>query len=578
MSLVSTRSPATIARSVIGAWLCAIALQLALMPAAAAQTRAWLDRDRIGAGETVTLNVETTQPGNPTPDFAPLQRDFVVSGNTSRREFQMRNGTATMRSLYGVALRPRRDGVLTVPALVVGNARTAPLTLVVAGAAATPAPARSGDNVFIESEADDASPYVQQAVGWVVRLYSAVPLVSGQLDQPPPEGAALQRVGEDAQYTRDVGGRRYMVVERRYLLVPERSGTLTLPGASFEGRGTGGFFDDLFGDRGGALQAQARPRFLQVQAPPANAPQPWLPLHTLELRYRAVPKSLRAGAATDLMVEAIADGATAAQMPELQLSSVEGAQVFADPVQADEGLAGGRPRVKLVRRFSLVPTAAGEVRVPSVKVTWWDVGTDSARIASLPPLRLTAAPAQGTGAASAPRDSSRLALPSTQAAAAGDGPAWRHNPWIVATVVFAVLWLLTLVWWLSHRGTRDPAVGRATRAGMAVPPAPPTGGGALTRDPTALRRALDTGSLGEVADALLAIAPQPCTGMDALRGQLADRRQREALDLLQQARWADGDGRAARAALREAFAKGPRWQSTAAARSSPLLPPLYPER
>lgn len=576
--MAAIRLPAGIARSAIGALLCVLALQIALMPVAAAQTRAWLDRDRIGAGETVTLNVETTQPGNPTPDFAPLQRDFEVSGNTSRREIQVRNGAATMRSLYGVALRPRRSGVLTVPTLVVGNARTAPLTLVVAAATAAPAPARSGDNVFIESEADDSSPYVQQAVGWVVRLYSAVPLVSGQLDQPAPDGATLQRVGEDAQYTRDVGGRRYMVVERRYLLVPERSGTLTLPGASFEGRGTGGFFDDLFGDRGGALSAQARPRFLQVQAPPANAPQPWLPLHTLELRYRTVPQSLRAGEATDLIVEVTADGATAAQMPELQLPPVEGAQVFADPVKSDEGMAGGRPRVKQVRRFSLVPSDAGEVRVPSLKVTWWDVGAGAARVASLPPLQLTAAPALsgGANAPRATRTTGDVGMPSSGATTAGAGSPWRRNPWIVATVVFAVLWLLTLVWWLSHRGARGAAVARATGTGASDTPS--TGGGVLTRDPSLLRRALDTGSLGDVADALLAMAPQPCTSIDALRGQLAEPRQRAALDLLQQARWADGDGRAARATLREAFAKGPRWQSVGGTAAPVLLPPLYPER
>ena len=33
------------------------------------------------------------------------------------------------------------------------------------------------------------------------RLRTAVPLISGQIDQAAPEGASLQRVGQDAQYT-----------------------------------------------------------------------------------------------------------------------------------------------------------------------------------------------------------------------------------------------------------------------------------------------------------------------------------------------------------------------------------------
>ena len=492
---------------------CALVLQFGLVAAASAQTRAWLDRDRIGAGETVTLNVETTQSGNPTPDFAPLQRDFVVSGNTSRREFVVRNGRTTVRALYGVALRPRRDGVLTVPALAVGAARTSPLTLVVSAASARiPAPTRAGDNVFIESEPDDETPYVQQAVGWVVRLYSAVPLVSGQLDQPAPDGATLQRVGEDAQYTRDFGGRRYMVVERRYLLLPERSGTLTLPGAVFEGRGTGGFFDDLFGDRGGVLKAQARPRFLQVQAPPATAPQPWLPLHALELRYRAAPGVLRVGEATDLVVEISADGATAAQMPEVRLPTIDGVQVFAEPVKSDEGFAGGRPRVKQLQRFSLVPARPGAVHVPALKLAWWDVRSGSTRVASLPPLQLNASPASAARASSpAPataKDPANALLPPVPGDS--DGATWRglRNPWVVATVVFAALWLLTLLWWLSHRGGRAGAAGRpAGDAGTTR--IPPAAANTLSANPDVLRRALDTGSLGDVAEALLArgIAP-----------------------------------------------------------------------
>ena len=130
-------------------------------------------------------------------------------------------------------------------------------------------PMRSTDGtVFIDSEADAQDPYVQQAVGYTVRLYYATPLVSGQLDQDPPAGATLQRVGEDAQYAREVGGRTYTVVERHYLLIPERSGTLTIPGARFEGKAAGGFFDDLLGDGQQDLRASSAPRVIRVRPRP----------------------------------------------------------------------------------------------------------------------------------------------------------------------------------------------------------------------------------------------------------------------------------------------------------------------
>ena len=85
-----------------------------------------------------------------------------------------------------------------------------------------------------------------------------------------------------------------------------------------------------------------------------GVPQPWLPLHDLQIRYQSTPQELRAGSAATLTVEVTADGATAAQMPELQLPPIDGVQVFAEPVQADERFVDGRPRVKLVRIADLV--------------------------------------------------------------------------------------------------------------------------------------------------------------------------------------------------------------------------------
>jgi hypothetical protein len=541
------------------------ALSLLAPPAQAQQLRAWLDRDRIALGETATLNIEIEQVDADAPDYSPLLGEFRLSGNTSSRSFESVNGVSHVRTLFAVALQPRREGVIGIPGLLVGSQRTQPLTLTVTPAAATPA--HTGGVVFIESEADAQQPYVQQAVGYTVRLYYATPLVSGQLDQAEPDGASLQRIGDDVQYTREISGRRYTVVERHYLLIPERSGTLTIPGAQFRGRGAGGFFDDLFGDGQRELQAGGAPRVLDVRAIPANAPQPWLPLRSLELRWLATPQQARAGEALAVTLEATADGATAAQLPELQLPSIPGAQVFADPPQSDETFADGRPQVKLVRRFSIVPTQAGTLRIAGPRLSWWDVRAGSARTASLPDISIhVASGANGPGVApTAP----------ASAAATDDGRDWMRvpgvqgevRPWAFAAVVFALLWLITLMWGLHRHPQAVPAATDGNAPGKAPPMA----------SPMPLKRALDSGDLGDVADALCAMALPPVADLDALKLRLADARQHDAVDALQRARWSDGDGTIARASLRAAFKHGPRWREPVAVQASPL-PPLYPER
>ncbi|MCW5580081.1 MAG: BatD family protein [Luteimonas sp.] len=548
------------------AWCWLLCFALALPTQAQSGTRAWLDRDRIALGETATLNIETDQAAAQAPDFDALLPDFVVSNRSSSRSIELVNGERRTRVLFAVALRPRREGVATVPALRVGGESTQPLAITVTPRNAEPA--RAGAPVFIEGTPDSRDVFVQQSVGYVLRLYYATPLISGELDQPEPDGAAMQRVGSDLQYSREIDGRRYTVVERRFQLVPERSGTLTIPGARFNGQGVGGFFDDLLGDGRRALGADGAPQVLQVRPVPDGAPQPWLPLHALELRYVETPPSLRAGEAAAVVVEMTADGATASQLPDLQLPAIDGAQVFPDPPQVDETFERGRLRARVTRRFSLLPAQAGALRVRGPRQAWWDVAANTARTASLPDLLLDVA--EGAAAqggmvplpAGSPRDSARPV-----SAIAG--------PWPWLAMAFALLWLGTLAWALHRR--RPWPVRQVTGA-----PPPKDGIDPHASRPSLreLQRVLRTEDLGQVERVVLALASPPAPDLDALSRRLDDDAQRAAISRLQQARWAGADAGEARKALAAAFAQGPRWRvaTVSADAAPPWLPPLYPDR
>lgn len=531
---------------------------------AQAQTRAWLDRDSVNQGETVTLNIETDQ--GEAPDYAPLRADFTLSNQSSSRQMQIRNGAISNTALFAVALSPQRTGTLVIPALRVGNAQTAPIQLVVGQA-----PVASRDSnalAFIETDVDVAQPYVQQSVGVVVRLFFATQLASGELVLDTPAGASLQRVGDDRTSTREIGGRRYNVVERRFLLVPERSGPLLVKGARFSGQGVGGFFDDFFGRDSGQLSARGPDQTLQVRATPVDAPQPWLPLKGLQLRYTAAPKQGRTGEATTIVVEATANGVTKAQFPELPVPSLgDSAQVFAEPPQYDETFNGSSPQLKLTRRYSIVPQQTGALTVPGIAMEWWDVQAGQARTATLPDLQLQIA--QGAGGIAAPP----LAQPAQTAAAvpnealtlAGSATA---RPWLWPALAagFALLWLATLIWGLSrrtasaHQGERD---------------IPRNAGTPSSRYSQAdLRRALDSGGLDEVVHILAAMGG--VDDLDAVMLKLDDESQRQALERMQRARWAgEGDVAAARARLREVFRQGPTWRGRAVAENA-VLDPLYP--
>ena len=553
--------------------ICILLAVLLLWPVSLlAATRAWLEQPQITLGQAVTLNVETDAV-SATPDLTPLMRDFEVEGQSDSRSVRMVNGRMSASTTFSLTLRPRRAGTLAIPALQVGNERTAPLTLEV-GATAT-ARAASNGLVFVETEVDDPNPYVQQSVGVTVRLYYATPLVSGQLDLDPPDGALLQRVGEIVQSSREIDGRRYSTAERRFLLVPERSGALILPGARFEGRGAGGWMDDLLGGNSRQVNITGAPRTLQVRPQPAGAPQPWLPVRDLRMRYTAVPQQLRTGEAGTLTIETTVVGATQAQLPELPMPSIPGAQVFAEPPQFDERFVGGTPQVTLTRRYSVVPSQAGTLVVPGTAMAWWDVRAGAARRATLPDLTLPVVVGTGSPSsvpvAGAARGAATLpAGPDDDILLEGERRVPSHLwPWLAAG--FAVLWLITLLWALTRRAGTSSGPRTRVHAQAGAPVTAPA-----THTAADLKRALDAGELDDIEDVLRGMARPAAVDLDDLHRRLATASQRGAVELLRRARWAGGDAAQARAALREAFRGGPRWQTADTGDVEEPLPPLYP--
>ena len=558
--------------------LCALCVAALALPASA-QPRVWLDRDRIALDETVTLSIEidiTRTPG--LPNMVDLSRDFRVVDQQVQNQVAWANGALTALLTMQVTLAPLREGQIEIASLWSGPDATAPLRLTVLPPRypqdipePLPVTAAQGRPIFIETRADTEAPYVQQTVGYTLRLYYlAGSMVDGRLDQDLPKGANLQKVGDDLNTKARIGDQDYTVVERRYLLIPERSGMLTVPGARFLGRSLG-LFDSIFDNSRPEVRLSSDPINLQVKAIPAAAVQPWLPLRGLRMRYLEAPQSMRVGESATVVVEIVADGAIAAQLPALMLQAGNDAQVFAEPLQVDDRFQQGRPQANIVRRFSILPTRDGTLRIVAPRIEWWDTQAGIARVASLPDLTLRVAP--GAAGSATPPEPQGVDI-----AANAPSRGWRGwipgGRWLWAGIALSLLWIgvLAFAWRFWATRGKAAAVARPSGPSAQVHTPPPRA------DAQALTLALTRGNCGDIARTLCAMSTPVAADLDAVRARLADPAQRAAVDALQRARWGDGDTVATVAALRAAFASGPRWRTPTVRTEPALLPPLYPQR
>jgi hypothetical protein len=549
------------------------ALLLIAMPNALANVQATLDRDAIALGDSITLTI-TSDASDARPDLAPLRANFDVRGSSTSSQTSFVNGHGQSSVQWALELVPRTAGSIDIPALAVGRERTQPLHVSVSAqpAAQLPAPAAaSGAPIFIETSVEPVSPYVQQAMVYTERLYYAVTLIDGALDAPTPDNGDVRQIGNEATTSVMLQGHRYNMLERHYLLQPEHSGAMHIPGPGFVGHAMGDA-SDLFDD-GAAAHVVGKPIDIQVRARPAQARDPWLPARAITITADPPSATLHAGEPFSIVVKLDGEGVTAAQLPEIALPAIAGAQVYPEPSSTSEQQRDGRLLAERTRRFAIVPGGAGELRMPSLEIPWWDVANDRVAVArlALPSLQVLpgAVSQNDAGNASSMRDrdaANPTATPASPLAAIAP------RGWQVATLCLAAMLVLSL-WWGWHRGRDRPVA----RDGMqAVDGAHAR---APNRAPT-LSRALALGDSHAIAQALLeAIPGSPARNLGEVAQRLDDAAQRDAVLAFDAARWsADGAPSVqALAQLRAAFAQSPRWIGRArSAADEDVLPPLYP--
>jgi hypothetical protein len=561
---------------------------LGVASAHAASARATIDRDTVQLGETLTLNVELEgSTSNTEPDTTVLQKDFDILGKSSSTSISIINGQSSSKVLWAVGLQPKREGTLTIPSLSIGGASTQALSVVVKAATASTSTDASGkpvSDVMVELTVDPHAPYVQQQVRATLKLYYAVNLTEGNLEDPHLDGVVVKKLGQDKQYQGNLNGRNYNILERHYAITAEKSGTVTLPTVNFRGRAQDTNDPNSFFNRGRVVATHSDPLQLDVRARPADSGTgAWLPAASVTLTADGLDatSSVRVGEPITLNLHLKAQGLGFEQLPELNLDNVDGAKVYPDKSVTRTREDGTWQYGERDRKFAIVPTRAGKLKLPAVEVRWWDTAQDRAAVASVPAQEIDVLPAAGTSTAPAADRSTATAQSAVDAPSlAADSTALmaaqlQAQTWRWLALASLLLWALSasgaLFWYLRQRRASQPATNKLGAVAIAVDDSKPR---------NAFRAACGRNDLDAAAQALLRWARLYQPGLRSL-GELAallgDTSQREVLVLLERARYGDGNGAGLADRVAKAFAGGisfghPDVQS----KTDSMLPPLYP--
>ncbi|ADE11081.1 BatD family protein [Sideroxydans lithotrophicus] len=463
---------------------------LGLSLPASAEIGASLDRNQVGPGETVQLTLQHNGQTDSQPDLSPLKQDFEIVGRSSGSSIQIVNGKMNAQTQLNLVLLPKHQGKLHIPALQWDGDSSPFLPLEVSSSAASGrsgnaaagnAPTGNAAHVFLTAAAEQKQPYVQAAVPMTVRIYTDQPLYQASLDLQSGNDVLVQQLGQDKQTSETRNGRSYQVIERRYLLFPQRSGSVRLDGAVLNAQvqDNSGNDNDPFGNIFGRnpfagmmnttrpIRIQSEPVVLNVRPRPAGAGgHDWLPAQhvTLEESWQPDNGSIRAGDPVTLHLHLAADGLIAAQLPDLSriLKLPNGLRAYPDQPKLNNDAHGISIIGTRDQDIAIIANTAGRYEIPALHLFWWDTGKNVQQEIELPARTLDVLPSAGgiaVGTTPPGQDSISAGPPAAPSVAQPMGIAGTDYRWAWISLVFALLWLGTLgAWWLSsRRKARQPA-------------------------------------------------------------------------------------------------------------------------
>ncbi|MCW8856787.1 MAG: BatD family protein [Kangiella sp.] len=440
---------------------CFLIIGLLFVQTLEAKVQYHLDRGEIRENETFRLKIIVQNPStlanNLSLDYLPeeLERLSVQQFNNST----MVNGKFYSEMGWEIKLLARQAGTYTVPATKLGNETADSYTIRVLPAVDELKDDDNPAKVKLRAALNLEEVYVQQQLILTVRIYRSVVTRHESLTLPKASGAVLEQLGDDRTFEMVQGNTSYRVVERQFALFPQQSGQLVIEPMTY----TATVLDESQSSNPWGL-SRTKPLSLstsqykvKVKPKPATAEEPWIPATNLKLEANWQPSSqtFTVGTPATLEFKVKGTGLLQTQLPNIAFPEVEGAKIYRDSPVYQQLFNRLGVTSHHIEKIAIVPSKAGQVTIPELRLPWWNTITNQQDYAVLPAMTIDvmareqsdqSAPTQPVVSKNLDNDSgSPQSMEQTpiQNTAEQDG----LNLWQITSIVLAALWLLTLILW-----------------------------------------------------------------------------------------------------------------------------------
>jgi hypothetical protein len=443
------------AKKCLSPWLLLLTMLVALLPlqAMAAQAEATVSKNVVAVNQVFQLSVSVDTAINPdSVDFSVLSPNFAYGQPSVSSSTSLINGTMSRNTTWTIAVAAKNVGTATIPAFKIGSSQTTPITItVLKGSQKNNSTAADQANVRVTAEIDKNALYVGESINYRVKILIGEQLSQASLSAPSGDGLTVSQVGQDAQNNIVQNGRRYLVITRNYQITAEKAGKVIIHGSTFNGsaiRGANGFSSGITIP----VKENARNISLNIKPKPTDYKGLWLPTPDLQLQQTWQPQVSNQNDVTTKVGEPITRTITLrikdvaqSNMPNINL-------IYPDTVR----IYNEKPEYRTENGYSvmtlkqvIIPRQVGKVALPPLTINWWNTTAAKQQRSEIAGLIINVI--------ADPTANNQFSPPATitpPAATATTNPVKTITTaaiWPWATLVFAILWIITLILLLKKR-------------------------------------------------------------------------------------------------------------------------------
>ncbi|MBO5441718.1 MAG: BatD family protein [Alphaproteobacteria bacterium] len=385
-----------------------------------------LDKSVISEGDTLYLTISYDGKKNDKPDLSSLKKDFDIVSQSYAEQYNMINGSVSQTKKWTIGLIPLKTGKISIAPIRYGNLISNDVEVEVkkvTDVAYVPDSEENSNAPYfqIEQTIDTPSPYVQQQVILITKVYDSIGLHDGSItisDESKKDWIIIPLLDKPFVKQDVVNNKHVNVITFAFAAFAQKSGKIKTPEISFNGYylknanfDFPNFDDDLmmfgvdfrnaFGQK---VPVRMRSKTEEINVKPAPTSlnsATWLPLTGLTISARWAPGTqFIKGEALSRTLTFTASGMTESLLPQFSFPQAEGFKQYPEKPSVMEKIVDGQLVTTATMNIVYIPIKSGELTIPPFEIEWFNVRTGQFEKAVLAEEKLNISPAFDTDTSS----------------------------------------------------------------------------------------------------------------------------------------------------------------------------------